>query len=113
MDGRRVFVEAVRQMPAVLLQACAEAALTPDQLDLIVPHQANARIIEAIRHRLPGASDRVVNAIRRSGNTSSTSIPLCLAEVIGALARGSRIGLTAFGGGFTAASAVLEVVADD
>jgi 2-oxoisovalerate dehydrogenase E1 component len=108
MEGRRVFSEAVRRMNGVLADACLEAGIGIDDLDLIVPHQANGRIIDAMRTRLKLAPDRVWNEIREQGNTSSSTIPLALDTVLRRPGPASRIGLCAFGGGFTWAGAILE-----
>lgn len=107
MDGKRVFREAIRCMAAVLARACAEAGIRPDELSLIVPHQANSRIIEALRAKLRLPQERVFNHIRQHGNTSSSSIPLALAE-LGPMAPRTMIGLCVFGGGFTYGAALLE-----
>jgi 2-oxoisovalerate dehydrogenase E1 component len=109
MNGRRIFTQAVRKMVDMLRRACSESAMDLHDLSLIVPHQANSRIIEAIRERLGMGEDRVVNNIARYGNTSSTSIPLALAEVLGDRRPGEKIGLTAFGAGYTYGAAILEV----
>ncbi|MCI0463533.1 MAG: thiamine pyrophosphate-dependent enzyme [Gemmataceae bacterium] len=109
MDGRKVFSEAVRQMPAVLERACTQAGLSVGDLSLIVPHQANGRILEAVRSRLGLPEDRVVNRIRYRGNTSSSSIPLCLADLWAEGAAPDTLGLCAFGGGFTFGAAILEM----
>ncbi len=108
MNGRRVFAEAVRRMGGMLVQACTDAGLTLAELDLVVPHQANGRIIEAMRSRLKLAPERVWDEIRLQGNTSSSSIPLALDTVLRRPDSGRRIGLCAFGAGFTFAGAVLE-----
>jgi 2-oxoisovalerate dehydrogenase E1 component len=108
MEGRRVFSEAVRRMNGVLADACLEAGIGIDDLDLIVPHQANGRIIDAMRTRLKLAPDRVWNEIREQGNTSSSTIPLALDTVLRRPGPASRIGLCAFGGGFTWAGAILD-----
>jgi 2-oxoisovalerate dehydrogenase E1 component len=107
MDGKKVFADAVRQMIAMLTRACGERQLTVKDLDLIVPHQANARIIEAIRSRLAIPAERVVNRIEDTGNTSSSSIPLCLEHVLAAQPSGSRLGLCAYGGGLTFGAAIM------
>jgi 2-oxoisovalerate dehydrogenase E1 component len=106
MQGRKVFSEAVRTMIASLQRACQLHGLHVDQLDLIVPHQANQRILDAIQHRI---APRVYSNIRDHGNTSSSSIPLCLAEILPDAPRGDRFGLCAFGGGFTFGASILEV----
>lgn len=108
MHGVKVFPLAVRQMNAMLKEACAEAGTTLGELDWIVPHQANGRIIAAAQQRSGVPAERVVNNVARYGNTSSSSIPIALAEMLAAGRRG-RIGLAAFGGGFTFAAAVAEM----
>ena len=108
MDGRRVFVEAVRTMCDTLAQALAQGGMKLDELDLVVPHQANGRIIEAIRSRLRLADDRVWNEMRWQGNTSSSSIPLALDTVLRQGSAGRQIGLCAFGAGYTHGAALLH-----
>ncbi len=109
MEGKTVFKVAVRKMVDILTQACAREGLALDELDLIVPHQANERIIDAIRRVLKGPPVEVFTHIRRYGNTSSNSIPLALSEVLPQLdGQKRRIGLCAFGGGFTYGAALLE-----
>ena len=108
MRGRKIFGEAVRKMSSLLHLACEDADLSLEDLSWIVPHQANGRIIEALQARLPVDPARVVNRIRHSGNTSSTSIPLGLEHIRDRILPGHRIGLCAFGGGFTFGAAVLE-----
>jgi 2-oxoisovalerate dehydrogenase E1 component len=108
MDGRRVFAEAVRRMGGLLAQACAQSNLALADLDLIVPHQANGRIIEAMRTRLKLPPERVMNDIRLSGNTSSSSIPLALDTALRWKDSPRRIGLCAFGAGYTFGGAILD-----
>lgn len=108
MDGRKVFAEAVRQMLTMLERACDRADIGVNQIDLFVPHQANGRIIEAIRTRLRVPEAHVVNAVRHYGNTSSSSIPLCLRDMMLQQPAKTRMGLCAFGGGFTFGAAVVE-----
>ncbi len=112
MDGKRVFAEAVRTMGESLAAAVAEAGLTVDQLDLVVPHQANGRILDAVRARLRLPEHRVWNGLRFTGNTSSSSIPLALDTVLRLGTAGRRIGLCAFGAGYTFGAAVLTQAAD-
>jgi 2-oxoisovalerate dehydrogenase E1 component len=109
MDGRKVFAEAIRHMRASLEKACAASNLALADLDLIVPHQANGRIIEAIRARLGLPIDRVWNEIRFQGNTSSSSIPLALDTVLRQKPEARHIGLCAFGAGYTFGGAILKV----
>ena len=105
MEGRKVFSEAVRTMIASLNRACQQNDLNIDQLDLIVPHQANQRILDAIQNRI---QPRVYSNIRHHGNTSSSSIPLCLSDILPQSKTSSRFGLCAFGGGFTFGASILE-----
>jgi 2-oxoisovalerate dehydrogenase E1 component len=109
MDGLRVYAEAVRQMTSMLQSACAEHGVSTQDLSLVVPHQANAKIMEDVRLRLGIPLERVATTVEWSGNTSSSSIPLALAELANAcqLPPG-LIGLTAFGGGYTFGAALLE-----
>jgi len=107
MKGTRVFPEAVRAMSEVLRRACLAAAIEPSGLSLVVPHQANDRIVDSIANRT-GA--RTFSNIRRLGNTSSSSIPLALVEVLPGARPGDRLGLCAFGGGFTSGAALLDVL---
>jgi 3-oxoacyl-[acyl-carrier-protein] synthase III len=113
MRGKQVFSQAVRKMIEMLDQACREANLRLDDLSLVIPHQANGRIIEAIRQRLQFPSDRVFSNIRQHGNTSSSSIPLCLADLAERQSADAKIGLCAFGGGFTYGAAILETVPEE
>jgi len=105
MNGRKVFTEAVRSMVTSLTRVCQRQGIQIADLKLVVPHQANQRIIDAIEHRI-GVS--VYSNIRRHGNTSSTSIPLCLSDVFPSAVKGDRLGLCAFGGGFTFGASILQ-----
>ena len=107
MKGRRVFTEAVRAMISSLTRVCEREGIRVNDLDLIVPHQANQRILDAIQGRV---KPKVFSNIRHYGNTSSTSIPLCLAEILPTVHRGERLGLCAFGGGFTFGASILEAI---
>lgn len=109
MDGMKVFPMAVRQLLALLKRACAESDLIAEELDYIVPHQANGRILDAVDQRLKMRKGRLVNRVKHSGNTSSSTIPLVLAELLTEQPKG-KAGLCAFGGGFTFGAAVLEFV---
>ena len=109
MDGLKVYQIAVRSMLEMLSAACEEAGIGLPDLGLVIPHQANQRIINAVRQKLKLPADRVYSNIRHLGNTSSSTIPLCLAEVLGTRAKDELIGLAAFGGGFTYAGGVLRV----
>ncbi len=111
MDGLKVFPMAVRQLIALLKEACVEGKMTVEDLDYIIPHQANGRILDAVDVRLKLPKGRLLNRVRHSGNTSSSTIPVVLADLIREKPiPGSRAGLCAFGGGFTFGAAVLEFV---
>jgi len=108
MQGKKLFPFAVRSMEDSVRKCCDAAGWTPADLDLLIPHQANLRIIEAIRERLAVPSERVYVNIDRFGNTSSASIPMSLDEQVraGRLKPGDNVGLMAFGGGVTWGAAI-------
>jgi 3-oxoacyl-[acyl-carrier-protein] synthase III len=110
MNGKEIFRHAVRVIVESSLKALGQAGLTPADVDLFVPHQANARIITAASQRLGIPDDRCVVTIDRYGNTSSASIPLALADALETdrLRPGALVLLSGFGGGMTWASAVLR-----
>src|SRR5438552_16920053 len=92
-----------KTMAKVTEEAIAEARLTLDDIDLLIPHQANIRIIDGVAKRLHFPPEKVFVNIQRYGNTSAASIPiaLCEAESTGRLRKGDNVLLVAFGGGFT------------
>ena len=95
-------------MADILHKACGEAGIGAGELDLIVPHQANQRIIDAVRQRMKADSAKVYSMIETMGNTSSSTIPFCLERILASGTLPAKIGLTAFGGGFTFAGGVLK-----
>lgn len=110
MNGREIFRHAVRAVVDSSLAALGRAGMEPSDVDVFVPHQANARIISAARERLGIPAERCVVTIDRYGNTSSASVPLALADALetGLLQPGARVLMSGFGGGMTWASAVLR-----
>ena len=110
MHGPKVYLEAVQSMITLLGQACEEADVEVKELDLIVPHQANQRIIKAVQQRLKLDEGHVYSQIRYRGNTSSCTIPLCLETLFEEERSGQTLGLTAFGGGFTSAGGLVEIL---
>jgi 3-oxoacyl-[acyl-carrier-protein] synthase-3 len=110
MAGREVFKAAVRTMADACDEALRRAGMTADQVDLLVPHQANLRIIEAIAKHAGFPMSRVMVNLERFGNTSSASIPLALEQALdeGRVGPGSVILMVAFGAGFTWGSAVIR-----
>jgi 3-oxoacyl-[acyl-carrier-protein] synthase-3 len=110
MDGRRVFRFATEILAQATLQALDKANVRLEDVRLIVPHQANARIIEAAAKRLGVNGDVMVNNIANYGNTSTASIPLALKEALaaGRLERGDHLVLVGFGAGLTWGACVIE-----
>lgn len=110
MNGREIFKHAVREMAASSLDAIQAAGLSTDDIALVIPHQANLRIIEATAKRLEVPMDRVFVNLDRYGNTSAASVPIALVEAVEQqrLRKGDYALLTAFGGGLTWASAVIR-----
>ncbi|WP_300973018.1 beta-ketoacyl-ACP synthase III [Sphingomonas sp. LHG3406-1] len=111
MKGREVFRHAVVNLADVLGEVLEEAGLTPDDVDWVVPHQANARIIDATARKLGLSPDKVVLTVDRHANTSAASVPLALDVAVkdGRIKRGDTVVLEAMGGGFTWGAAVLSV----
>jgi 3-oxoacyl-[acyl-carrier-protein] synthase-3 len=110
MDGKETFRRAVRIMVDSAQRAMKDASVSIEDIALVVPHQANQRIISAACERLGVEEDRAVSVIDRYGNTSSASIPLALVDALeeGRIAAGDLLLLTGFGAGMTWASAVLR-----
>ena len=110
MEGREVFRRAVRVVVESSAAALERAGLSPHEVDLFVPHQANVRIIDAVCSRLGIAPERTVVNLDRYGNTSAASIPLALHEAneAGRLGHGDVVLVSGFGAGMTWASAVLR-----
>jgi 3-oxoacyl-[acyl-carrier-protein] synthase III len=110
MAGREVFKHAVRSMAEAADRALDSAKLTGTDIDLMIPHQANVRIIEATAKHASVPMDKVFVNVDRYGNTSSASIPIALDEAIeqGRVHEGSTVLLVAFGAGFTWASMVVR-----
>jgi 3-oxoacyl-[acyl-carrier-protein] synthase III len=110
MSGNDVFKHAVRAMQSVAIEVLEAAGRTADQLALLVPHQANLRIIEATAQRLGVPMEKVFVNLDKYGNTSAASIPLALDEArkSGRIRNGDLVAMVTFGGGFTWAAAVVE-----
>ena len=110
MAGPEVFKHAVRAMADAAKHTLQEAGVQEEDLDLVIPHQANIRIIHGIAKRLHVPSERVFVNIQEYGNTSSASIPIALdqAKREGLLKEGSKCLLVAFGGGFTWGSCLIQ-----
>ncbi|SEK74385.1 3-oxoacyl-[acyl-carrier-protein] synthase-3 [Pseudoxanthomonas sp. GM95] len=110
MKGNDVFKYAVKALDSVVDEALHANQLDKSDLNWLVPHQANLRIIEATAKRLDMSMDQVVVTVDKHGNTSSASVPLALDEAVrdGRIQRGQLLLLEAFGGGFTWGSALIR-----
>ena len=110
MEGSKVFKHAVRAMSGSLVQALDEAGLGPDDVDVLIPHQANIRIMEASRERAGIAPSKVYSVLEGYGNISAASIPvaICEAKRAGVLRDGHILAMTAFGTGLTWSAAVMR-----
>ncbi len=110
MQGREVFRHAVAKLADVAEEAMAAAGVGPADIDWVVPHQANIRIIEATARRAGIAMEKVVVTVEHHGNTSAASIPLALAAAVedGRIGRGDLLLMEAIGGGLSWGSAVLR-----
>jgi 3-oxoacyl-[acyl-carrier-protein] synthase III len=110
MAGSDVFKYAVKALDSVVDETLAANGLDKSDLDWLIPHQANLRIIEATAKRLQMSMDNVIVTVDRTGNTSSGSVPLALDEAVrsGRVKRGQLLLLEAFGGGFTWGSALIR-----
>jgi len=103
MNGREVFKFAVRQMADSSVNVIEQAGLTKDDVDFLIPHQANIRIMEASRQRLELPEEKMSKTIKKYGNTSSSSIPIAMAEELeaGKIKDDDVIVMVGFGGGLT------------
>lgn len=112
MEGKEVFRRAVRVIVDSSKRVLASAELAIDDIDLLVPHQANQRIIDAACKRLGLPLDKAVSVVAATGNTSAASIPLALVDALdgGRVKHGDHLLLTGFGAGMTWASAILHWV---
>ncbi len=109
MEGAKVFKNAVTSMSSGMTQAINDAGITPDDIDVLIPHQANKRIMDACLDRTRISEDRVFSVLEKYGNISAASIPVAIDEArkSGVLKEGHRLGVTAFGGGLTWGAGVL------
>jgi 3-oxoacyl-[acyl-carrier-protein] synthase-3 len=110
MKGREVFRHAVTNLAAVMGEALALAGLKTEDVDWVVPHQANARILDATSRKLGLSPDKIVVTVDRHANTSAASVPLALDVAVrdGRVRQGEIVVLEAMGGGFTWGAAVVR-----
>lgn len=110
MSGNEVFKVAVTKLGQMVLETLEYAGFQPSQIDWLIPHQANLRIIQAVAKKLHLPMEKVVVTIDKQGNTSAASIPIALDVAIqdGRIKRGQLLLLESFGGGFTWGSALIQ-----
>jgi 3-oxoacyl-[acyl-carrier-protein] synthase-3 len=110
MDGQFVFKFAVQKFPEVVMEALQATGLTPADIDMFIPHQANLRISQFVQRILGLPDEKVHNNIQRYGNTTAASVPIALCEAweAGKIKKGDLVCLAAFGSGFTWGSALIR-----
>lgn len=110
MNGQLVFKNAVTKFPEVIFEALTKTGLSTEDIDLLVPHQANLRIAQFVQKTLKLSDDKVYNNIMKYGNTTAASIPIALCEAweAGKVKEGDLVCLAAFGSGFTWGSALIR-----
>ena len=110
MNGREVFRNAVTRFPEVIKEAMDAHRMNSNDVDLLVPHQANIRIMEFVAKKMGIPMEKIISNIHRVGNTTGASIPIALSEAVqnGKIKKGNNIILAAFGSGFTWASAAIK-----
>jgi 3-oxoacyl-[acyl-carrier-protein] synthase-3 len=110
MNGQLVFKNAVVRFSEVIMEGLKQNQLTPDQIDMLIPHQANLRISQFIQKKFGLSDDQVYNNIMRYGNTTAGSIPIALTEAWeeGKIQSGDLVVMAAFGSGFTWGSALIR-----
>ncbi|MGM0443499.1 MAG: beta-ketoacyl-ACP synthase III [Fibrobacterota bacterium] len=111
MEGKPVYRQAINLMPRMVQEALQKTPYTTDDIDLLIPHQANQRIIVKVGEKLGIPPERVVSNVARYGNTSSATIPIALAEAWaeGRVSKDSLIAFTALGGGVTAGASIVRM----
>ena len=111
MNGKDVYKFAVTTVPKYVEECIANSGMTSEEIDYLIPHQANQRIIEAIQNRLKYTDDKVISNIKYYGNTSAASIPIALVEGVeqGKIKLGSTAVLCGFGAGMTWGAAVVRL----
>jgi len=110
MNGRRIFKLAVNAMSRTVQETLKATGLPLHQVDWLVPHQANQRIIEAVAEQLDFPMEKVISIIRHTGNNSAATIPVAFDTAVqdGRIKRDDKVMLTAFGGGLLWGSLLLE-----
>lgn len=111
MSGKEVFKVAVTKMVEAVNKSCEMCGISPSQLDLLIPHQANLRIINAVGERLSIDPSKIFVNVDKYGNMSASTVIVGLDEAIneGRISKGALVGLVAFGGGFTWGAAIIRI----
>jgi 3-oxoacyl-[acyl-carrier-protein] synthase-3 len=111
MSGNAVFRQAVEHISGAMLEACARARVSIDDVDWFVPHQANQRILDGVARKLGVDAAKVVSTVALHGNTSAASVPLALDTAVsdGRIKKGDLVLLEALGGGLTWGAALLRM----
>ncbi|UOG77050.1 ketoacyl-ACP synthase III [Hymenobacter tibetensis] len=110
MNGQNVFKHAVVRFPQVIKEALDQNGYQPQDLNMLIPHQANLRITQYVQQKMGLSDDKIFSNIQRYGNTTAASVPIALSEALqeGRIQRGDLVCLAAFGSGFTWASALIK-----
>jgi len=111
MNGKEVYKFATREVPVVLEEALEQAGMTVDQVDWLLLHQANIRIIDTVAKRLKIPTEKILTNLKDYGNTSAASIPLALDEAVrsGQVKKGDVIACAGFGAGLSWGSAIFKM----
>lgn len=111
MNGKEVYKQAVDKMPAVLTEVMDKAGMKPENIDFIIFHQANLRIINSIAEKFGWPAEKNIVNIQKYGNTSAATIPIALAEAMeqGKIKKGSVVAMSAFGAGLTWGAAIIKI----
>lgn len=110
MQGREIFKNATRTMAKCCADVLKQTKIEPAEIDWLIPHQANLRIIESVAKKFGFPMEKVIVEIEKMGNNSSATIPVCLDKAVrdGRVKRGQNVLLTAFGGGITSGSLLMR-----
>ncbi len=110
MNGTMVFKHAVTRFPEVIMEALEKNGYKPEDIDMLIPHQANLRITSFIQQKMGLPAEKVMSNIQKYGNTTAASVPIALSEAVeeGRIKEGDLVCLAAFGSGFTWASALIR-----
>ena len=111
MDGKEIYKQAIDKMPAVLEESMKKAGVESGDINFVIFHQANIRIINFIAEKFGWSNEKNIINIQKYGNTSAATIPIALAEAVknGRIKKGDVIAISAFGAGLTWGGAVIKI----